>query len=196
MLLVTRNHCSGWHVKGGDQLRLRMERRLGRLHLRNRTLLPFNFPDHLVFCAINLVQLAQLFGGRFLVLDCQPGTLRLLCILALDICLTSILLKGLPVVRKRPIVVDVLQHVLVREEVLTHILRVVQQLSAAFARLEQRLVASRVFECLFIEVAVVLENAGLFGLVADYNFVITDVSVVDLAILVELFRGCTNIGGQ
>ena len=55
---------------------------------------------------------------------------------------------------------------------------------------------SRVFECLFVEVAVVLENAGLFGLVADDNFVITDVSVVDLAVLVQLFRGCTYVGGQ
>lgn len=58
VLLMARNHGSSRHVKCRNQLRLRMQRRLRWLHLRDRTFLPFDFPDHLILRAIDLMQLS------------------------------------------------------------------------------------------------------------------------------------------
>lgn len=178
------------HIRLGCWKKLRMSEASSprRLDLRRRDLLPLLLPHDLAAVAVARSGIRPA-DGDLLALEREPRALPLRAGVLLDAGLVQVLRHRVLVVREGAVVVDVPEHVLVREEVLPDLLGAVEELGAALARLEEGLVAPRVLEGLLVERAIILEEAGLVDLVMELNVVLAVISVVKRQLRAGLRNG-------
>jgi len=160
MIRTMLSFCCKRHLRGGKKLRLRMQGGLGRLHLGDRTLLSLELSDEFAFSVLVIRRV-------LLILYAYPRVVSLTADVVLDARLVQVLGDGVLVIREGAVVVDVLQHILVGEEVLPDLLGTIEKLSAALAGLEERLVALGVLEGLLVEYSIILEEARLVDLAVE-----------------------------
>ncbi len=103
-----------------------MQGGLGRLHLGDRTLLSLELSDEFAFSVLVIRRV-------LLILYAYPRVVSLTADVVLDARLVQVLGDGVLVIREGAVVVDVLQHILVGEEVLPDLLGTIEKLSAALA---------------------------------------------------------------